>query len=93
MTSDYSALIPIILAVLGGSIGLFFKSKADKLAAKVITSETKIKDAPLAAKQTENETKIKEVDKGIQDMLDERKKLRDKYLTDQEKADSWNKKE
>lgn len=91
--NDYSALIPIILAVLGGGIGLFFKNKADKLAAKDIMSDTKIKDAPLEAKQIENESKIKEVDKGIQDMLNERRKLRDKYLTDQEKADSWNKKD
>jgi peptidoglycan hydrolase CwlO-like protein len=53
-------------------------------------------DKSLQQQQTENEAKLAGVNKDLASLYDERKKLRDSYLTDaaktdQEKADSWNK--
>lgn len=81
----------IILAVLGLGFALFFKDKAKKEEAEAIISETQAKDAPLVAQQAQDEAQMKVVDKGLQDMLAEREKLRKQYVTDQQKADSWNK--
>lgn len=91
MSNYVEFLGPTVLAIIGLGLAFFYKSKAETSEAKAIISEVAAKDAPLAAQQAQDEAGIKQVDKGIQDMLDERKKLRDQYLTDQQRADSWKK--
>lgn len=81
-----------MLAGLAGLLALFYKEKAEKAETSAIESQTAAKDAPLVAQQQQDEVKIKQVDENIQQIMDERAKLRDQYATDQQKADSWNKK-
>lgn len=90
--SNFINKIGTFATLIGGLVALilFYKSKADKASAKNITAETKIKDAPLAAKQDELKEKIKDADNKIKDIMDERKKNRDEYLSDQERANKWN---
>ncbi len=90
--SDLYTLIPLILAGLGGLAAWFFKGQADRAKAGSIVSETKVQDAPLAAQQAQDEAKIREVDAGIQQIKDERERLRNQYISDQERANSWNNK-
>ena len=73
-------------------IALFYKAKAEKAEENVVESVTAAKDAPLVAQQQQDEMKIKQIDEDIKKIMDEREKLRHQYLTDQERADSWNKK-
>jgi len=59
-------------------------------------THTQDADKSLQQQQTENEQKLAGVNKDLASLYDERKKLRDQYLsdaakTDQEKADTWNK--
>lgn len=84
-------LIPFALAIGGGLLALFFKGKSDKATAEASIAEVKVADAPLAIKQDEVHDQIKEIDKGIAQMKAEREKMRNEYITDQQKADSWNK--
>lgn len=67
-------------------IALFFKNEAAKAIAASILSKTQVKDAPLAAKQDQLKQQISDIDKSIQDRMNEHDKM-----TDQEKADKWNK--
>lgn len=83
--------IPYIIAVIAGLVALFFKNKAEQSSADALIAKVEAKDAPLAARQAEDQAKIKAVDADIEAMKEERKKLRDEYLTDQERANKWNK--
>lgn len=85
------SIVSVIFAGLAGLIAWFFKNKADRATAQVIESKVAIQDAPLAQKQADDKEKIKEVDAGIQAIKDEREKMRNQYLTDQQRADSWTK--
>ncbi len=85
-----SQLIGAVLVIVAGLVALFYKGKADNVSAEAIEAKVEVKDAPLAAKQEETKEQIKEVDAGIQQMKDEREKLRNQYITDQQRADSWN---
>lgn len=88
--NNYEGLGPYIAVIIAVLAALYYKDRSDKSGAKVITSETEAKDAPLVAQQKQNESEIKKVDEGIQKMIDERNKLHDQHLTDQERANSWN---
>lgn len=81
-----------MLAAIAGLVALIYKAKAEKAEAESIESHVAAQDAPLVAQQQQDEQKIKVVDENIQKIMDEREKLRNQYLTDQQKADSWNKK-
>lgn len=52
---------------------------------------TASEDKSLQQQQTENEAKLAGVNKDLASLYDERKKLRDQYLDDAEKAKSWDK--
>lgn len=92
--SNSFSWIPFVLAAVAGIVALIYKKKAENAEAEVIVSRTQTADAPLAAQQARDEAQIKQVDENIQKIMDEREKLRDQYAkeTDQQKADSWNKK-
>jgi type III secretory pathway component EscV len=92
LVSGLSSWVPIILAAIAGILALIYKTKAEKAEETATESVTAAKDAPLVAQQQQDETKIKQVDENIQQIMDEREKLRNQYLTDQQKADEWNKK-
>jgi len=91
MSNDYLVYLPVVLGVIATGFAAFYKNKATEEETKAVVSETQAKDAPLVAQQAQDEAQLKTVDKGIQDMLAEREKLRNQYVTDQQKADSWNK--
>lgn len=90
---NYLDYLPLALGVLGSLAALYYKNRATKAETIAITSEVHAKDAELVVEQNQVEEKKKEVDKGIQNMLAEREKLRNKYVNDQQRADSWNKKD
>lgn len=89
--SSYFSWLPLALAAIAGLVALIYKSKAEQAEAEALVSHTQDEDAPLVAKQAQDEVAIKQVDENIQAIMDERTKLRDQYLTDQQKADNWNK--
>ncbi len=89
---DKLSILSIIIGLLGAGVALFFKSQADKAGAGAIESKVQVKDAPLAARQQDDETKIHEIDAGIQKMKDDQEKMKQQRLTDQQRADNWNKK-
>ena len=90
--NKFFSWFPIALAAIAGVLALFYKHKADKAEADNIESETRIQDAPLVAQQAENAAKLERVNEDIKKIHEEREKLRNQYITDQEKADSWDKK-
>lgn len=92
LASGISSWFPFVLAAIAGILALIYKEKAEKAEASAIESQTAAKDAPLVAQQAQDEVKLKEANEDIQKIMDEREKLRNKYVTDQERADSWNKK-
>lgn len=59
--------------------------------------QTAKEDKSLEQQQLENQAKLAQVNRDLDGLYDERKKLRDEYVadaqkTDQQKADEWNKK-
>jgi hypothetical protein len=86
--------IPWIVGLSGllGLLALIFRNKGIEQAEQLIQSQTKAEDAPLAAQQAADVAQVKVDDAGIQALKDEREKLRNEYLTDQQKADTWNQK-
>lgn len=82
-------IISLIIGLIG--LVLYFKKEADQANTESLISKTEGKDEVLAQEQGKNEQEIKKVDKDIRDLYDERAKLRDQYLSDQERADKWNK--
>lgn len=90
---NYAEYLPFAIGILGSLFAIYYKNRATKSETQSIIAEVKAKDAPLVAEQNQIEEKKKEVDKGIQDMMVEREKLRNKYVSDQERANSWDKKD
>lgn len=90
MNSELSPIMAVIFAILGGLL-FYFKGKADKAGSEALLGEVKGEDKSLVKQQSENQAKLDQVNKDIQDLKDEKKKLRDLYLTDQQRADKWNK--
>lgn len=89
MDNNLGPVLGVVFAILGGLV-LFFKNKADNLKADNVLSETKIKDASLLQQELQAKAKLKGIDKDIQNLKDERVKLQNQNLTDQERADKWN---
>lgn len=85
MTINFTELGGLILIIGTFLYSLFRRSGSN------VEQETKAQDAPLVQKQEEIKADIKEVDKGIDEMKAERERLRNEYLTDQQRADQWNK--
>lgn len=86
MTINFAELGGLALVIGAFLYKIFGKSGSN------VEQETKAQDAPLVQKQEEIKSDIKEIDKGIDEMKAERERLRNEYLTDQERADKWNKK-
>lgn len=82
----------MVLAAIAGIVALIYKAEAEKAKTESIESDTKAKDAPLVVQQQQDEEKLKQANEDIKKIMDERDTLRNKYMTDQEKSDSWNKK-
>lgn len=88
--TNYLILVPAAFGILGTFLALYYKSRATSAETTAIVSQVQAKDAPLAAQQAQDQAGIAATDKGIKDMMVERDKLRNQYVTDQQKADSWN---
>lgn len=84
------ASVGAVVAVILGVIALYFKGQADKSGTEAVVAKTEGEDAPLAQQQADNQVKLSQINKDIQDLKDEKKRLRDQYLTDQQEADKWN---
>jgi len=59
-------------------------------AVELIEKSTVDQDKSLQQQQTENEQKLAQVNKDLASLYEARKDARDEYLTDAEKAASWN---
>jgi hypothetical protein len=59
-------------------------------AVEAIMEKTQDEDKSLQQQQLENQQKLAQVNKDLAALYAERKTARDQYLTDQEKASSWN---
>lgn len=78
------------MAVFGGVIVYLFQ-RANKAAIDATIAHTQEADKSLQQQQTENEAKLAKTNKDLAALYEERKKLRDVYLSDAEKANTWNK--
>ncbi len=82
-------LVGSVIILLGAVF--FFKRRADDAGKDAILAETKGEDKQLKKKQDEVKSEINKVDEDVKAIMEDRKSNRDKYLTDQERADRWNK--
>lgn len=86
MSSMYLVLAGVIT-----SCGLLVYRWIVSKAVDATIAKTANEDKSLQQQQLENEQKLAGVNKDLASLYEERKKLRDQYLSDAEKAEQWNK--
>ena len=90
LTSWLAGAAGILISILA-LLALFFKNKADQNGVAEIEAKTQGADAGLVDQQNANKRKLDDVNKSIQDLKNEKENLRNQYLTDQQRADQWDK--
>jgi septal ring factor EnvC (AmiA/AmiB activator) len=90
MSKKLGAFFGFVIAVLAGLV-FFFRNKAAKSELDAILGQVRGEDKGLVQKQTENQVKLDQINEDISALKEEKRKMRDQYLSAQERADKWNK--